>query len=396
MNNIPSRFPIITLMIGLLFVLILQVLTGIAYSKESAFNKNSKQYFRHIMFRETPFASYRGIHPVASDNPPNFAHYEFSYDELNRISGIRYQVNNSLIRRNEVFDSFIWFAPEVRIEYSAERETHTYYNLEGEQIEAHGAVYTAVYTLNDKGRRVSLAFFDKQGQPSESAWNVHRYEWREKNGLVYEKRFDLKDQQRPLRPEFEFYEIELEYDRDGKLAFLRNLGLEGIPTNNESGAGIDRIVYDPKGNFIRWMVYDKDGNPVEGNHPMVHLGEHLYDHLGNKIGLRGFDRYGKRIPFSWGTYEHVNTYNQHGNAEELLMFDSESQMTRHLLIEYNQEQSQIIWLKSLDEKRELVASPMLGGAAALQYIYEDDGSVSRELYNVDMTSFTPPAQATTN
>ncbi|WP_100642389.1 hypothetical protein [Alteromonas facilis] len=355
---------------------------------------NETSYFRHIMFRETPYAPYRGIYPLDESTPPNAAHYQFKQDRQGRITQITYQQKDALIRGNEVWDSFIWFAPRVDIAYEGNTETHTYYDSDGNRIAAHGNVYTAIYELNNNNQRVALRFYDQQGNASESEWNIHRYEWRHANGKVYEKRLNLNDEQQPLRPVFTFYEVELEYDRDGKLVFVRNLGLTGEPTNNESGAGIDRITYDHNGNFSRWQVYDKDGKPVEGNRPMVHLGEHLYDANGNKVGMRGFDRYGKQITFSWGIYEHVRAFNQYGNMVEHAMYNADGSLSRHLLIEYNQAQTEITWLKSIDEQRQLVNSPMLGGAAALQYEYSTDGNVVRRPFNADMSEFNPPQQDT--
>ncbi|WP_026374507.1 hypothetical protein [Aestuariibacter salexigens] len=353
------------------------------------------QYYRHIMFRETPYAVYRGIHQLHTDDSHNVALYAFDYDAQGRIKEISYQINGNMINANEVWDSFIWFAPKVKINYQPGKEVHTYYDSNDQQISAHGNVYQAVYTLDEDNNRVSLHFYDKQGEPSENAWNIHRYQWRTADGKVFEKRFNLLDEQQPIRPQFTFYEVELEYDQDGKLAFVRNLGLTGQPTNNESGAGIDRIVYDQEGNFSRWMVYDKDGNPVEGNRPMVHIGEHLYDAFGNKVGMRGFDRKGKRIPFSWGAYEHKLAYNEFGNQVSHIMFKSDGSFDRHLTLEYSDENTHITWLKSLDEHGQLTASPMLGGAAALRYVYQNDGTRQRELFSADMTTFSPSVQEDT-
>lgn len=350
---------------------------------------SSHKFFRHIMFRESPYAPYRGIHTISEKASQNNAHYQFSYDEKGRISEIRYQMNNQLINGNEVWDSFIWFSPKVAISYHKDKEIHTYYDVQNKQISAHGKVYRAVYALDKKGKRLGLSFFDEHAKPVESAWHIHRYEWRHENGKVYEKRFNLNNEQQPLRPEFTFYEVELTYDHDNKLSFVKNLGLAGKPTNNDSGAGIDRIIYDQHGNFTRWQVYDKDGNPVEGNRPMVHMGEHLYDEFGNKVGLRGYDKFGQRKAFSWGAFEHKSTYYPNGNQKSHKIFDENARLSRYLVIEYNQTHSHILWLKSLDEEEQLSPSPMLGGAAALKFDYQADGGAKRTLFNRDLTKYTP-------
>ena len=352
----------------------------------SAATETSK-YYRHIMFRETPLANYRGIYPIETTTAPNMAHYQFDYDASGRVTQIKYQMGQTLIQGNEVWDSFIWFAPKVSISYQQDKEIHSYFDANDRQVAAHGNVYSAHYTLDKEGNRTALHFFDKQNQPSLNAWNIHRYEWRRNEGKLYEKRFNLSNEQQPLRPEFQFYEVELEYDQKGQLAFMRNLGQQGTPTNNDSGAGIDRITYDQNGNFIRWQVYDKTGNPVEGNRPMVHLGEHLYDQNGNKVGLRGFDRYGNRIPFSWGAFEHTNEYNTLGNQVRSWVTPKNGNVGSIFEREYSEDNSKVRLLKSVNPKGQLTTSPMLGGAAQVQYFRQQDGSLSHQLLNADGSPF---------
>ncbi|WMS88929.1 hypothetical protein [Pleionea litopenaei] len=383
-----STFYGLTLLLGLLVNQNLLAEAG-APSKQATAELTTNKFFRHIMFRESPYASYRGIHAVEEKLPKDLAHYQFQYDQQGRVIDIAYQINDRLIRDNQVWDSFIWFAPRVSIRYESNKEIHQYYDLSNNQVAVHGQVYQAEYALNKQGERVSLKFYDQSGAPVESEWNIHRYEWRHANGKVYEKRFNLDNEQQPLRPVLEFYEVELEYNQKGQLAFMRNLGLTGEPTNNSSGAGIDRIVYDHNGNFVRWQVYDKDGKPVEGNRPMVHIGEHLYDEFGNKVGMRGFDRYGKRIPFSWGAFEHVSVFDKHGNQSEHLIYQADGRLDRRLSIEYTEQLTEVEWLRSLTEAGDLIASPMLGGAATMKLVYHDDGTVERQLFNADGTPYVP-------
>ncbi len=359
----------------------------------SAASPQGEDYFGHLMFRESPYASYRGIYPLDANRPPALAHYAFTHDAEGRVTRIRYQVGDKAIRRNEVWDSFIWFAPEVRITYGEGIETHRYYGLSGTRISAHGGVYEARYELDAQGRRRALAFFDAAGAPVESEWGISRYQWRHADGIVFEQRFGLDGEQRTMRPELEFHEVAMEYDRDGKLVRMRNLGLDGVPTNNASGAGMDRITYDLAGNFIRWQVYDKDFNPVEGNEPMVHLGEHLYDASGNKIGMRGFDRQGNRIAFSWGSWEHLRDYNAFGNQVSHAMFDAQGKSLGNVAFDYNEDQTAIVRIRAVDDQGELTASSMLGGAAMVEYQFAEDGSISPVLRNADGSDFTPPQRA---
>ena len=64
----------------------LQAPASLAAATRAATN----EYFRHIMFRESPYAEYRGIHPVAiqqgeSLRAPDFAHYAISRDAEGRV-----------------------------------------------------------------------------------------------------------------------------------------------------------------------------------------------------------------------------------------------------------------------------------------------------------------------
>ena len=298
----------------------------------------SADLYRHIMFRESPYAPYRGIHELDPNLSDEVAHFDFDHDEQGRLVAISHQMGDVVIANNGNWDSFIWFAPQVRIAYGDNTETHTYFNATGEQIHAHGRVWQARYTLDADGRRVALAFFDEDGEPSENAWNVHSYDWRPSDdGHIFERRYNLTGEMQPIRPVFHFYEVKLEYDTDGRIAFVRNYGTDHTPTNNDSGAGIDRITYDLDGNFVRWQVYDTQGNPVEGNRPMVHLGEHLYDDDGNKIGLRGFDRYGNEIPFESGELYSLNEYDSRGFRTDYRTFNTQREQGMHLRYRFNEE-----------------------------------------------------------
>ncbi|MEL6362067.1 MAG: hypothetical protein AAFR21_13385 [Pseudomonadota bacterium] len=345
--------------------------------------------YRHLVFRETPFAPYAGIHQIDDETAASVAHYAFSYDNDGRVVRIAHQIGDAVIGDNGNWDGFIWFAPRVDVSYEPGREIHTYFNEAGDQIQAHGCVYRAVYQLDEDQARSSLRFFDQDGAPCESEWNIHRYDWRvSDDGHILEKRFNLALEQQPVRPYFKFHEVKLEYDRHGRLAFMRNLGLDGQPTNNDSGAGIDRITYDLDGNFIRWQVYDKEGRPIEGNRPGVHLGEHLYDQYGNKTGLRGFDRFGAEMPFvSSGVLLRLNAYDSYGNValRRAILPDGEEGL--QLAYRYSSDGRTLEEIRGQDAGGNLTAHPSLSGAAIARFAMDENGAPVRRLFNADGTPF---------
>lgn len=359
-----------TLITSLLLILMTLTQTSMA-AKDS-------EFFRHLKFRETPYSPYQGIHPISKNTAKNTAHYRFDYDEKGRVISISHNIGKQLINDNGNWDTFIWFAPKVTISYSKQQEIHHYHNTKDERIAAHGNVYQATYQLNPEGKRISLNFTDEQGQASENAWGINRYQWQhvDERNLI-EKRFDLNNTLKPLRPEFAFYETHMNFDHQGQIQFMKNYGTEGQPTNNDSGAGIDRIFYDLAGNFQRWHVYDKEGKPVNGNRPMVHIGEHLYDNKGNKIGMHGYDPQGKQISFSWGDFEIHNQYDKFGNQSQSKVLNESGQQTSRFKVEYNKNGLRREWLKAYNAQDQMSASPLLGGAAALKYEYSGNDLTPR-------------------
>lgn len=347
------------------------LLVTIISSSSFAGNNPDSEYFRHLMFRESPFAPYKGIHPISQAEASSVAHYKFSYNNDGKVISIAHQIGDEIINNNGNWDTFVWFSPKVTIEYSDDGEIHRYFNADNEQVQTHGKVYTAKYKHNNQGMRTSLKFFDKQNAPSENAWNANRYEWSvDEESRIVEKRFSLNNELVSIRPEFKFYETRLDYDENGVLQFVYNYGKEGKPANNDSGAGIDRIYYDLAGNFQRWQVFSKDGKPVAGNRPMVHVGEHLYDQYGNKIGLRGFDIDGTQMTFSWGDYSTKTTYDRFGNNTSNRTFKKDGQLNSSLSTTFSSDGIYRELISMNDEAGKPKSSPHLAGAAAIKYEYE--------------------------
>jgi hypothetical protein len=349
-----------------ILVLLCVIASTISYAQQVVESK----YYRHLMFRESPFSFYKGIHPISKETVNSVAHYKFDYDEKRRVIAISHQIGNQIISDNGNWDSFIWFAPKVTIEYNANGEIHRYFNVDNEQIATHGNVYNAIYTYNEHGVRSSLKFSDDKNQPSENGWHAHRYEWStDEEQRIVEKRYSLNNKLVSIRPEFKFYETRLDYDDSGRLQFMYNFGLESKPTNNESGAGIDRIYYDHKGNFQRWQVFSKDKNPVAGNRPKVHVGEHLYDNFGNKIGLRGFDVDGQRMGFSWGDFSISSNYDSFANKTGSHSYNENGKLNVASKTDYSSDGLRKELFSIVNDQGHPISSPRLSGAAAIKFQY---------------------------
>ena len=337
--------------------------------------KHKKAYYRHLVFRETPYSDTRGNHPIDAATAQKEAHYCFVYDEQDRLIEVSHRIGDDLIADNGNWDSFIWFSPKMTITYEENKEIRCYYNHLNQQIEAHGAMYKAVFLLNEKGQRTAVRFYNKDNQPSENAWGIHRYQWKQlEDGKVIEKRFNLKDEAQTVRPNFTFYTVRLEFGKDDLLDFMYHLNADGKVIRNAMKAGMDRIVYDQEENFSRWMVFDENLKPVEGNAPEFAIGEHLYDCRGNKVELRGFDVVGKNKAMPNGVARTINAYDEFNNQVEVKNYDLAGNLLMHAKREFSADGRRIKWLKFYDSNGDIALHPS-GQFAALKFEYDDDGSL---------------------
>ena len=290
-----------------------------------------------------------------------------------------------IVNDNNNWDSFIWFSPKMTIEYSNNKETRYYYNRLDKKIEAHGKMYKAVFDLNDKGQRTAVKYYDKDNQPSENSWNIHRYEWTHLgNGNILEKRFNLKNESQPIRPNFTFHTVKLEYGDDDLLDFVHHLDDNGNYINNTMKAAMDRIVYDQEENFSRWMVFDKDLKPVNGNAPEFAIGEHLYDPRGNKVELRGFGVIGERKAMPTGVARVVNAYDKYNNQIEVKILDLEDNLLQRVKRQYSKDGRRIEWIRYVDAQGEL-SKPGGANFAAIKFEYAQNGSLSgRKFFDINM------------
>ena len=333
------------------------------------------EYFRHLVFRESPFSDTKGIHQIDKSKAQEEAHYRFVYDNQNRLTEVSHRIGDFIINDNNNWDSFIWFSPKMTIEYKKNQEIRHFYNRLDKKIEAHGKMYKAVFDLDDKGNRVALRFYDRKGEASQNDWGIHRYHWKILgNGNVLEKRFNLKGESRTFRPDFTFYTVRLEFGNDDLLDFIHHLDKDGNRINNTMKAAMDRIVYDQEGNFSRWMVFDKDLKPVEGNAPEFAIGEHLYDARGNKVELRGFDVIGRNKAWPNGAARVLNTYDKYNNQIEVKILDLKDNIMEHVKREYSKDGRRIEWIKYFGADGKLSA-PQGAPFAAIKFEYAEDGKM---------------------
>ncbi|RDY57896.1 hypothetical protein [Flagellimonas nanhaiensis] len=321
------------------------------------------EYYRMMVFRESPYAPIKGAHQISEKEAEHCLHFKVQYDSENRPVLIEYRRGNNLFPHdatNRVFFPYFLRAPKTVIEYLEDKEIRTFFDIRNEPMTVSGLVFKEIYNYVD-GERVNLAFFSRNDTPIENDWGIHNYEWKKlSNGRVQEKRFNIDGEQARIRPEFEFYAVQMEYDERGFIKRLYNYGLEGELTNNSTGVAYDELRYNSAGDFEGWSVFDVNGNPVEGNDPMVHRGEHSHNSKGYFVEYKSYDAEGNLMSDRRNSQINKRFYNDWGDFVQSRYYDlNEEKLTseerRPAIVDFKiNEKGYISEITFLDETAELV------------------------------------------
>ena len=274
------------------------------------------QYFAALPFRETPFAPLVGVHPMSAAEAAKRNHFRFEYDRRGRPVRVSFRLGDELRDLNDTAN-YYFFSPLLEIEYGRDRETRRFFDRRGNRIAADGDVFEEVYTIDARGYRRALQFYDMAGAPAENSWGVARYEWNIlDDGAVIEKRFDLEGDQAQLRANFPFFELRLHYGPGGWLSLMQNYGHEGALAMNALNAAQDRLEYAANGDLLAWNVLDTDGAAARGNGPDVARGIIGYDKHGYATSERYEDETGAPIESAYGWAHTKAKYDAFGNRIE--------------------------------------------------------------------------------
>ncbi|MEQ8523690.1 hypothetical protein [Gracilimonas sp.] len=300
------------------FYLILIVVIGFLLPRTelSAADNDSTKFYRKIVFRESPYAELKGAYKISQQEAEHCLHFKITYNKKGRPTMVEYKRGDELFPvnlPNRVLFNYFIRAPKTVIKYEKSKEIRTFFDQWDKPTAVSGQVFKEVYYFNDS-KRSSLKFFSINNTPIENDWGIHRYEWSiDERGFVKEQRFDLDSNQVRIRPEFEFYEVRMEYDEKGLIKRLFNYGLDGKLTENSTGVAYDQLSYNDKGDFTGWEVFNKNYKAVIGNHPMVHRGEHSYNSKGYPVLYKSFDVDGNLINDSDNSYVNRRIYNDWGD-----------------------------------------------------------------------------------
>lgn len=254
----------------------------------TAQNFESK-YFKHLVFRETPYSQVKGKIPITKERTKNENHYKLTYDDQNRLCLIEYRYGNNQIhrRRAGIMDGFRNIHSNTVIKYHENFETRTFYNLEGEQCNNGMNIYKEVYEYNSQGKRIGVKFYDKNDELTNNTWRIAEYIWEQINEFdMIERRKNKMGDYVTMRPYYHFMTTLYKYTKEGLLISMNHIDENFNLINDyddKTGIAIDKAQYDQNHNLIGFKFYNANNKPVIGSFLESAGGKIEYDSDGNCI-----------------------------------------------------------------------------------------------------------------
>lgn len=281
--------------------------------------KRHVEYYGDFPFWESPVQMFKGQNPLSAEEAARRQHVRAEYDVQGRLVDVQMRLGSAFKEPAAFFRSLHFHVEHTRIHYDGNRAVHRFYNRFGTRVEAWGDVWEKVYTLDERGRPTRMAFFGRDGQPTENSWGSAYFTWdHARDGSVIEARFSNSGELMPHRRGFEFKRIRTSFSPDGHLALMQNIDESGNLIASESGAAQYRYFYDAAGMFDRWEVYDAAGSPALG--PTGTAGEQYTNGPNGFQEIAFFNQSGARSLHGSGAAYWRGSYDQFGNISELAFF----------------------------------------------------------------------------
>jgi hypothetical protein len=302
------------------------------------------EYYRGVLFSETPFDTERGTHKITADDARSINNYRFTHDNSERLVSVEFMRNDTLLSYSSMGG-----AAKIVYEYKDNKQVKSFYNKKNERIESSG-VYSAEYTLDDKGARTGLRFFGKNGEPVEDRDKIHSYTWSVlPDGMVRELRYNLAGVETIMNPFCPFYELRFSYDENGHVTRMANYmadTLYNCTAENCGDIGVSYFTFESneEGDVERFSVYNVTGQM-----------SNLY----------------------WGWSRRETKYDENGYVLETVYFDQDNEYVGGNSIPVTQYSYDIhgavLEVKSMDKERNLMNDPE-SGIAVTEYKYDDFGN----------------------
>ncbi len=361
-------------------ILILFVSQGIAQSIVRS------EYYADMPFWESPVVAFKGEYPLTEAQASKRINLKLDYNNQNRVVQASVRVGSELKPFEGRFGNLYINAPRTTVTYDENKERHQFYDILGNRITVLNGVYEKLYIKDAYSRNISLTYRDREGNPASDYYGNRKFEWiYQQDGSVLERRTDAEGKITPLRGEFQFMLTRITYGTDGQVSMLSNINEDGSLLNAPCGASTLKYFYDSHGRFLRWEVYDKEGNPAIG--PSNTAGEYnLFDGM-DLSGIVFFDKWGKPATHWSGAERWAFKRDPFGNMTELTYRDADGNLKlgnrgyAGIRYEWGKQGRFLHAQTFLDADGKAMNHPELG-IATIQYEHNDMGLVT-EIHYLD-------------
>ncbi len=306
--------------------------------------KSGTVYYRSLLFSETPWDLERGARELTAEEASDINSYKFTYDDTGRLLSVEF------VRGDEPLGyGSMGGAAKITYAYSDNKQLKHFFDENGQQIES-GGVFTYEYTLDEKGIRTGLKFFDKDGQPVENRNKIHSWVWAIlDDGMVQEKRYNLANEETIMNQFCPFYELRFTYnDKDYVTRMANYMGdtLYNCTAENCGDIGVSYFEFEPNefGDNLSFSVYNVTGQM-----------SNLY----------------------WGWSRRVSKYDENGYVLETAVFDQDNEYVGGKSVPVTQytydSHGALIEARNMDKDRNIINSPD-NGVAITEYKYDEKGN----------------------
>ncbi|MRR21444.1 hypothetical protein EG830_00485 [bacterium] len=347
-----------TLLLGITALII----AGLAACNQTPAKKAANTgtlYYRNILFSETPWDTERGTRELTAEEAKDVNCYKFTYDDDSRLLSVEFVRGDELLSYGSLSG-----AAKITYEYAGDKQIKRFFDENNEQIES-GGVFTAEYTLDEKGVRTGLKFFGKDGQPVENRNKINYYVWKIlPDGKLQEKRYNLADEETVMNPFCPFYELRFTYNDKGYVMDMANyMGdtLYNCTAENCGDIGVSYFEFEPNefGDVLSFSVYNVTGQM-----------SNLY----------------------WGWSRRVSKYDENGNVLETALFDQDNEYVGGKSVPVTQysydKHGAVVEVRNMDKDRNVINNPS-NGVAITEYKYDEKGNRTETLrYDKDRVPVT--------
>ncbi len=334
---------------------ILTLVIGIAVSsctgKSTVKNGHSGvEYYRSLQFTETPYDIEKGTHALTADESKTINNYKFTYDEAGKLLSVEFNRNNVLLAYSSMQG-----AAKVTYEYTAaNKQIKRFFNKDNEQIESSG-IFTAEYSLDEKGIRTGLKYFGKDGAAAENRNKIHTWTWSIlPDGMVRELRYNLAGVETVMNANCPFFELRFTYNEKGYVTRLANYMADTLYNCTAENCGDIGVSY---------FLFD-------------------VNETGDLLGFSVFNVYGQMSNLSGGWSKRINKVDENGYSIETAVLDQDNEYVSGKQIPVTQTvynvNGAVAEVKNMDKDRNLINHPE-SGVAITEYKFDELGNRTETL-----------------